>query len=210
MPIAAGRHNRAELDELLSNVSAPPAHGRAPQAGAAGPCRLFSHGKAEGPRLFGSALRAGRSAAGAVSKVSWQATIGEDDEHWAIGAALESLATVEAQTAAKPADVSLRCVAPQLVELIQPPAHQPEQTSNDGTPAHLAAEPTAAAHRPGLAPHASGAVNSQPRTAKPPISSAGCREIDPVLARVIEAWPKLPRAIQAAIRTLVETGRSET
>jgi hypothetical protein len=209
MPIAAGRHNRADLDELLSNVSAPPADGRPPRAGAAGPCRLFSHGTAEGPRLFGTATRAGLSATAAVSKLPWQATTRADDEHWASGAALETLASVDTQTAAKPADVSLRCITPQLAELIQPAVHQPEPKSGDAAPTPSAAESSAAAHRSGAIPLASGAVTSQPRTAKPPISSAGCREIDPVLARVIEAWPKLPRAIQAAIRTLAETGRSE-
>lgn len=41
----------------------------------------------------------------------------------------------------------------------------------------------------------------------PPQVSAGCRDIDSQLARIINLWPQLPRSIQAAMLAMIEVAR---
>ena len=41
----------------------------------------------------------------------------------------------------------------------------------------------------------------------PPQVSAGCRDIDSQLARIINLWPELPQSIQAAMLAMIEVAR---
>ncbi len=211
MPIAAGRHERADLDDLLSNVPAAAARCKLPLSGADAPWRLVSGWAGDDAVPLGMMSSGATTPASAARKTAGRSVRRRGPESWAFGAALEALASMDADPSTKPADVSLRCAAPQLSELIEPLEQPPlAAPSSDGVPVQSATEASGAVHCIGLGASPGGTGGAQPRTAKPPISSAGCREIDPVLARVIEAWPKLPRAIQAAIRTLAETGRMES
>ena len=124
-------------------------------------------------------------------------------EEDAVAAALEAL---QAAGGPRRPSVCLPSASPQLDDVLV--GKPPEAAACAGQPAGDSALDRLDAQL--SSPHAQGQSPTRPaapRKAMPPISSAGCREIDPALARVIDAWPKLPRSIQAAIRTLVETAR---
>lgn len=211
MPIAACRNARDHLAEWLSNVADPPASLQRPQSGGKHLWRLVGGQQTGQTCDFGHSAGAGRaSPVAGISKPQSSGTCKSSQEDVSLlGAALESLASAAQRLEARPPDVSLRCAAPQLGELLQQQPPESRTAGNDCPHVHPAAEASGATHRTVATGGMAGAVGPQPKAPKAPISSAGCREIDPMLARVIEAWPKLPRAIQAAIRTLAETGRGE-
>ena len=105
MPITAGRRDRADLDDLLSNVSAAPARCKLPLAGADGPWRLVTNQAGEGSTSLGSEAQAVHSGPGVTSTARGQAVPKRGDDTWAVGAALGALANVDAEPAGKPANV---------------------------------------------------------------------------------------------------------